>query len=223
MSDWNHYVTMKGTNNGIVVYLDDQCSFDFLLKELENKLVNNQTSGATDITIHSQHRYLSEDQRQTLIQLIGQHSELTVKNIESYVITRESAYELYEHTTVKTVMKTIRSGQVHEVKGDALVIGDVNPGGAVHASGNIFVLGKLRGIAHAGVEGDENCIVAASYMHPNQIRIASKISRAPDYDVQGSPREFAFINPSTEQIELDQLQHIQKIRPKLLDVFERGL
>ncbi|MGP4071386.1 septum site-determining protein MinC [Piscibacillus sp. B03] len=223
MTEWNHYVTMKGTNNGIVVYLDDQCSFDHLLSELENKLKTNKASGATEITIHSQYRYLSEDQRQVLIQLIDEHSDLTVKNIESYVITREKAYDLYENTTVKTEMKTIRSGQVHEVKGDALIIGDINPGGTVMATGNIFVLGKLRGIAHAGVDGDENCVVAASYMHPNQIRIASKISRAPDYDVEGSPREFAFINPDSEQIELEQLQHIQKLRPRLLDVFERGL
>ncbi|MFD2637567.1 septum site-determining protein MinC [Piscibacillus salipiscarius] len=223
MAEWNHYVTMKGTNNGIVVYLDDQCSFERVLDELKNKLQSNNSSGATEITIHSQYRFLSEDQRQLLFNLIDDYSDLTVKDIESYVITREDAYELYENTTVKTVMKTIRSGQVHEVKGDALIIGDINPGGTVLATGNIFVLGKLRGIAHAGVEGDENCIVAASYMHPNQIRIASKISRAPDYDVEGSPREFAFINSSTEQIELEQLQHIQKLRPKLLDVFERGL
>lgn len=174
MAEWNHYVTMKGTNNGIVVYLDDQCSFERVLDELKNKLQSNNSSGATEITIHSQYRFLSEDQRQLLFNLIDDYSDLTVKDIESYVITREDAYELYENTTVKTVMKTIRSGQVHEVKGDALIIGDINPGGTVLATGNIFVLGKLRGIAHAGVEGDENCIVAASYMHPNQIRIASK-------------------------------------------------
>ncbi|TFB24932.1 septum site-determining protein MinC [Filobacillus milosensis] len=223
MSESSHFITMKGTNNGIVVYLDDQCSFNSLLKELEEKLQINQASGKTEITLHSQNRYLNEDQRHAIENTIDQYSELTVKSIDSYVITRDEAYDIYENTTVKTVMKTIRSGQIHEVKGDALVIGDVNPGGTVIATGNIFVLGKLRGIAHAGFDGDEGCVVAASYMHPNQIRIASKISRAPDYDVEGSPREFAFVNQSTEQIELEQLQHIQKIRPKLLDVFERGL
>ncbi|GEL77455.1 septum site-determining protein MinC [Tenuibacillus multivorans] len=223
MSEMKHYITMKGTNKGIVVYLDDQCSFEILLQELEDKVKTSESSGKTEITVHSQYRYLTDDQRKDIAQLIDQYSDMSIKKIDSYVLTREESYELYDNTTVKSVIKTIRSGQVHEVKGDALVIGDVNPGGTVLATGNIFVMGKLRGIAHAGFNGDESCVVAASYMHPSQIRIANKISRAPDYDVEGSPREFAYVNSETEQIELDQLQHLQKIRPNLLDVFERGL
>ncbi|WP_124219167.1 septum site-determining protein MinC [Aquisalibacillus elongatus] len=223
MSEWNHFVTMKGTNHGIVVYLDDQCSFEQVLQELEEKLTSNTSSGNTEISIHSQYRYLTETQRQEIEEIIKHYNHLSIKSIDSYVMTREEAHDLFEKSTVKTVMKTIRSGQIHSVKGDALIIGDVNPGGTVEATGNIFVLGKLRGIAHAGIEGDVQCIVAASFMHPNQIRIANKISRAPDYDVEGSPREFAYVNPTTEQIELNQMQHLQKIRPNLLDVFERGL
>ncbi len=223
MSVKNHYVTMKGTNDGIVVYLDDQCSFNLLLEELKDKLLVSQKAEETEIILHSQYRYLRKEQVDELKKIVEENSHFIIKKLDSYVLTNEEAEEWFEKTTLKSTVKTIRSGQVLQVNGDILIVGDVNPGGMVIATGNVFILGKLRGIAHAGYEGDTNCIVVASYMHPNQIRIAHKISRAPDYETEGSDREFAFINPATDQIEVESIQQLQKIRPKLLDVFERGL
>ena len=46
--------------------------------------------------------------------------------------------------------RVISSGQVFEVPGDLLLIGDVNPDGTVRAGGNIYIMGQLKGIAHAG-------------------------------------------------------------------------
>lgn len=223
MSELSHYVTMKGTNNGIVVYLDDQCSFKSLLDELKEKINISPEQVETEIILHSQYRYLLPDQIEQIKRIIEENSHFVIKRFESYVMAKNEINEMYENTTIKSIAKTIRSGQVFEVKGDALIVGDVNPGGTVIATGNIFVLGKLRGIAHAGYEGDENCVVVASYMNPNQIRIASKISRAPDYETDGADREFAYINSETNQIEVEQIQYLQKIRPNLLDVLERGL
>ena len=45
-----------------------------------------------------------------------------------------------------TVARIIRSGQVLQVAGDLLLIGDVNPGGTVIAGGNIFIMGALKGL-----------------------------------------------------------------------------
>ena len=42
-----------------------------------------------------------------------------------------------------------------KVPGDLLLIGDVNPGGTVMAGGNIFIMGSLKGIAHAGCYGND--------------------------------------------------------------------
>ncbi|MEC4630379.1 septum site-determining protein MinC, partial [Bacillus safensis] len=33
------------------------------------------------------------------------------------------------------------------------MVGNVNPNGRVEAGGNVYVLGKLKGIVHAGVQG----------------------------------------------------------------------
>jgi septum site-determining protein MinC len=76
--------------------------------------------------------------------------------------------------------RTLRSGQKIVYKGSVVVLGDVNPGAEISAGGDIIVLGKLRGIAHAGVRGDENVSVSALALEPSQLRIGPVLSRAPD-------------------------------------------
>ena len=54
------------------------------------------------------------------------------------------------------------------------------------AKGNIIVLGALRGVAHAGSDGNRQAIVAAFHLQPTQLRIANVIARRPDYEIQAS-------------------------------------
>ena len=68
--------------------------------------------------------------------------------------------------------KTVRAGQKLEYRGNMVIQGDVNPGAEVIATGDIIVLGALRGIAHAGAEGNESSAVTAFYLAPTQLRIA---------------------------------------------------
>lgn len=77
------------------------------------------------------------------------------------------------------VRRTLRSGVSLQHIGHVIVIGDVNPGAEIIASGNVLVWGKLRGVVHAGAEGDEQAIVCALDLSPTQLRIAGKISITP--------------------------------------------
>ena len=70
----------------------------------------------------------------------------------------------------------LRSGQVLRRQENVLIIGDVNPGGHVISSGDVLVWGRLRGVVHAGAEGDLNVIVGALLLEPTQLRIASIIA-----------------------------------------------
>ena len=54
---------------------------------------------------------------------------------------------------------TVRSGDRISSNGDLCIIGDVNPGAIVSAKRNIYVWGKLLGIAFAGKEGDHNALL----------------------------------------------------------------
>ena len=56
------------------------------------------------------------------------------------------------------------------------MLGDVNKDAQVIATGNIIVMGKLRGIAMAGALGDEKAAGVALEMEPQQIRIGKKVA-----------------------------------------------
>ena len=80
------------------------------------------------------------------------------------------------------VHRHLRSGQRVEHGGDVLLLGDVNRDAEIIAVGNIIVMGALRGIAIAGALGDENAVVVAQKMEPQQIRIGRKIAITEDQD-----------------------------------------
>jgi septum site-determining protein MinC len=77
------------------------------------------------------------------------------------------------------VRRTLRSGFSLVHAGHVVVIGDVTPGAEVTASGNVLVWGRLRGVVHAGAEGDEAAVVCALELSPMQLRIAGHAAQAP--------------------------------------------
>jgi septum site-determining protein MinC len=88
----------------------------------------------------------------------------------------------------------VRSGQYVRHRGSIVVLGDVNPGAELIAEGDIIVWGKLRGIVHAGADGDEKAIIGALVLTPTQLRIAEQVARAPDYKrPRVAPAEIAHI------------------------------
>ncbi len=77
------------------------------------------------------------------------------------------------------VRRTLRSGISLQHLGHVVVIGDVNPGAQVIAGGDVIVWGKLRGMVHAGADGDEQVVVCALDLSPTQLRIAGVIAVTP--------------------------------------------
>lgn len=213
-------VTIKGTKDGIVLLLDDSCSYEELKKELDEKLSANQTTKderqLIPVKVDIGNRYLSDDQHEEIKELIRQKKNLMVDSIESNVVTKQEAEQLRAENEVVTVARIIRSGQVLEVPGDLLLIGDVNPGGTVMAGGNIYIMGSLKGIAHAGASGNDQAVITASNMQPQQLRISDQINRAPDRIQNNEKREMecAYIDDN-HQIIVDRLQVLIQLRPNL--------
>ncbi|QNO13607.1 hypothetical protein HYG86_01890 [Alkalicella caledoniensis] len=73
-------------------------------------------------------------------------------------------------------LKTIRSGQSITYDGDVVLLGDVNSGGEIRATGSITISGTLRGIAHCGYPNNNQCFIIASKMNSTQLRIGENIS-----------------------------------------------
>jgi septum site-determining protein MinC len=77
------------------------------------------------------------------------------------------------------VKRTLRSGFSLKFPGHVVIVGDVNPGAEVIAGGDVVVWGRLRGMVHAGAEGDESAVVYALDLSPTQLRIAGQIAVTP--------------------------------------------
>lgn len=75
---------------------------------------------------------------------------------------------------------TLRSGDHLEADGSVLLLGDVNPGARISAGGHVLVWGRLRGIAHAGRNGDATALIVALQLRPLQLRIADIVARGPE-------------------------------------------
>lgn len=85
------------------------------------------------------------------------------------------------------IHRTMRSGFQVAYQGHVVVLGDVNPGAEIIASGSIIIWGKLRGTVHAGAEGDVSAVVCALELSPTQLRIATRIATSPKSQEKPQP------------------------------------
>ena len=92
---------------------------------------------------------------------------------------------------------TVRSGDRISSNGNLCIIGDVNPGAIVSAKKNIYVWGKLLGIAFAGRGGNNNSSISSIYLKPLQLRIANIIAIGPKEKPKNFYPETAVIDNET--------------------------
>lgn len=219
MAKTKQNVVIKGTKEGLVFHLDDTCSFDRLLEELQEKLETSHqqilTGPIISITVKLGMRYVSTKQEQQIREILKKRGNLVVKAIESEVITKEEALRDKLASQVRVYARTVRSGQVIRHEGDLLLLGDVNPGALVMCTGNLFVLGALRGTGHAGCDGNQKCIVVAYEMFPTQIRIAGLVNFTSDErePEKMARMEFAYITEG--RLAIEKISQLHKIRPEL--------
>lgn len=76
--------------------------------------------------------------------------------------------------------RTILKGEIVDHSGVIIVKGNVNSGAAIHADGDIIILGHLEGEAHAGRNGDTHSIIFALHLNPTIISIAGSIAHGHD-------------------------------------------
>ncbi len=95
---------------------------------------------------------------------------------------------------------TVRSGDRISSNGNLCIIGDVNPGSIISAKRNIYVWGKLLGIAFAGNGGNRKASIASLYLNPLQLRIAEVIAIGPKDKPKNNYPEIAVIEKQTINI-----------------------
>ncbi|OXM86852.1 septum site-determining protein MinC [Paenibacillus rigui] len=215
MTAVKHHVTIKGVKDGLVFLLDDTCEFDELIKELQHKLEKTHQKILTGPIIHVYiklgSRQASEEEKEQIRSIIGQKGNLLIQSIESLADDASSA--LANMSDVKLLKGMVRSGQTLTEEGNILFLGDINPGGTIISSGSIYIMGSLRGMAHAGVDGDESAVIAASHLRPTQLRIASIISRPPDeWGINEAFMEYAYVKQG--KMEIDKIHQLHRLEMK---------
>ncbi len=110
-------------------------------------------------------------------QTLGMATRISKPKPERSINTLETTIQGGEQAVV--VKRTLRSGFSMQHPGHIVIIGDVNPGAEIIAGGDVIVWGRLRGVVHAGAEGDESAVVCALDLSPTQLRIAGQIAITP--------------------------------------------
>ena len=198
-------VIIKGSKNGITVFLDEEMPFEELLENVSDKFKNaSKFFNNANMAISFDGRNLSAEEEKRILNVISDVSELNIvcvldenndiksvyeeavkKAMDSVDISHQPVRQTITDpkTTCMFYKGTLRSGQVFEADGSVVVLGDVNPGGKVVAKGSVIVLGSLKGNIFAGVDGNENAFVVALEMSPMQIKIGDIIARSSDSGV----------------------------------------
>ena len=122
--------------------------------------------------------------------------------IDSTFIKKEDAQNILlfhnsEHKEDILHKGTVRSGDRISSNGDLCIIGDVNPGAIISAKKNIYVWGKLLGIAFAGKDGNNNASIASLYLKPLQLRIADVVAIGPKEKPNNYYPEIALVEKET--------------------------
>ncbi len=197
-------IQLKGYRGGLRVIIDEEAP----LAEVETALIK-KLEGLGDfivgsaITLDAGKRALSDDDIRRLQNVLLRKFDVRIQGIissstktrrlagvldipafeKAEPVRSEVAEVLEEFPTAnaRLVKRTLRAGQEERfLEGSVILMGDVNPGADVIASGDIIVLGSLRGRAFAGALGDRSAVIAALNFDPVQIRIADCISIRPE-------------------------------------------
>ena len=132
-----------------------------LIREIKDALSNNLLRGS--LVVLENPEILNEKERREI--------EKVIRDLSLNFFERNGDYEKGKSSKLLIVNRNLRAGQVIEHEGDILILGDVNRDAEIIAGGNIIVMGKLRGIAKAGLIGDEDAVVVALRMEPQLIQI----------------------------------------------------
>jgi len=216
-------VVFKGSVNGLTIILRQEDDFQAIIRQVESKI---QSAGRffkdATLAIKYRGRKLSREEEQQLLKMITEKGGAKVKSFEEDTEEpvkiekspeasaskpkfrmRSYFFKGIEEGVAKFHRGTVRSGQSIDFDGNLVVIGDVNPGGQVVATGNVIVMGALRGIVHAGADGNKEAVIVAFNLQPTQLRIADVITRPPDEkEPKGQPvPEIAYVKEDIVYIE----------------------
>ncbi len=195
---------VSSTKDEIKITVNAGTEFEDLLEDFKIKLPRIRKYYEKErLPIHIVGKALKENE-QTAVRAIlkaeidtnitfGDTSE--VLGLHAIKRTFEASVETSE---TKFIRGNLRSGQREEFSGSIAILGDLNYGAEVIAGENIIVTGRIRGMAHAGANGNKKAIISANAIDSTQVRIANVVKEITDNDYK-----LPFIYLDGENIEIN--------------------
>jgi septum site-determining protein MinC len=197
-------VEIKGYGNDVNIILSDETAFSDVEAELIMRLEDSdQFFSGVEVILDFGDRVLDRKECERLDEILSDRFNLTVsavrrRSYETRKVVKKVGWKVESQRKKKEKIKTpagrgsdtvlikrtLRSGQKEWHEGNIVIVGDVNPGAEVVATGDVVVMGTLRGVAHAGAEGNTSAVIIALSLRPIQLRIAEYIGRSPDLDLE---------------------------------------
>ncbi len=159
---------------------------------LDSRQLQELTDALADVQLRLKRVYTSRRQTAVAAATAGYSVE---QQIAATHLTSQPAETGQALAHPLYIQMTLRSGTEIRHNGTVVVLGDLNPGSAVVAEGDILIWGRLRGVAHAGSKGNARCLIMALQMEPTQIRIADFVARAPETPLAQYFPEVAYVSP----------------------------
>lgn len=195
-----NYVIFKGTKDGITILFQEEIPFETICEQLEKKVEEaGKFFDNVKTALTFKGRTFSQEEEEILLKIITERTTMAItfvktENNELKHLSNLLEQDMAGHNLTKFHKGSLRNGQRIDFDGSVVVIGDVNPGAEIKATGNIIVLGQLKGMAHAGCNGMAEAFVFSVYMAPVQLRIHEIITRFPDENKKGAKApEYAFV------------------------------
>jgi septum site-determining protein MinC len=183
-------IQLKGTSFGIRVVFPNDLSDELLLEQFE--AIPEQAYAlpiGTGLVLDFQSRPCSKEliakivtdvvwpKSLNVLAWITSDEESAARLDQAGFKTLEPVVNHAEEAGVDTLIldHSLRSGQNVEHFGNVVLIGHLNNGAEIFAGGSVSVLGKLKGLVHAGYNGTEGVYIVAGSFEPQQLRIGDKL------------------------------------------------
>jgi septum site-determining protein MinC len=183
-------IQLKGANFGIRVIFPDSLPDDVLI---ENFAAIPEQSYAlpmgTGVALDFQNRSCSEDfivkilsevvwpRGFNVLAWITADEESAARFSRAGFATTDPAANQVEGPYAETLIlhHSLRSGQHEEYPGNVVLVGHLNSGAEIFAGGSVAVLGKLKGLIHAGRANAVGVYIIAGSFESQQLRIGDKL------------------------------------------------
>lgn len=213
-------VVLKGRKDGYELILKADASIESIIVELKELLDNLQRDENlkkdTQFTfqLNTGMRLLSSEEKKQFEKLFSEYSHFSIYKTVSDVVNRQDAYDFMDKHNVHVNAATIRNGQVVTITGDVLFLGYVHQGGILRVTGNIYILGDVAGIVHAGFEDNSTAIIAGKIGNAQQVRIGDLVDIMEEIDIAMPDHTVVYVN-DLHKLSYTKVDELKSIRPKL--------